>query len=299
MTNYSRSVLKSNGLHRSKNLPVKFGFSSKTVPANIVQKLSAHSLLKSVFFRISTSRTNGPRLLSRAKASTHSAFGERLHTTAHTPKQGAFPSAITVRLCAASEIPFSPPRFYIHTFPGSLWTLTIGRGKNSGKAAVSNSISNRFSSHLSTPRTNGPRSLSRAKVRTHSALLKGSHTRAHTAKQGYFGWGWYYYPRTVSHVSKTLCSRISERQTLPLWGLGQGCSRSTQRAFGTAMRLCASLFRGIAAPLGCVIFLQFGDVAVFSLCAQYFLNVRGRGGITTPGVLRMLLKLPAPACQSD
>ena len=41
------------------------------------------------------------------------------------------------------------------------------------------------------------------------------------------------------------------------------------------MRLCASLSRGVAAPLGCVIFLQFGDVAVFSLCAQYFLNVRG------------------------
>ena len=39
MTNYSRSVLKSNGPHCSKNLPVKFGFSSKTVPANIAQKL--------------------------------------------------------------------------------------------------------------------------------------------------------------------------------------------------------------------------------------------------------------------
>ena len=32
-------VLKSNGPHRSENLPVKFGFSSKSVPANIVQKL--------------------------------------------------------------------------------------------------------------------------------------------------------------------------------------------------------------------------------------------------------------------
>ena len=27
------------------------------------------------------------------------------------------------------------------------------------------------------------------KAGTHSALLKGSHTTAHTAKQGYFGWG--------------------------------------------------------------------------------------------------------------
>ena len=39
MTNYSRSVLKSNGSHRSKNLPVKFGFSLKTVSANIAKKL--------------------------------------------------------------------------------------------------------------------------------------------------------------------------------------------------------------------------------------------------------------------
>ena len=70
--------------------------------------------------------------------------------------------------------------------------------------------------------------------------------------------------------SPTSPGRVSERRTLPLWGLGQGCSQRTQRAFGTAMRLCASLFRGVAAPLGCVIRLQLGDVAVFSLCAQYF-----------------------------
>ena len=35
------SVLKSNGPHRSKNLPVKFGFSLKTVPADIAKKLPA------------------------------------------------------------------------------------------------------------------------------------------------------------------------------------------------------------------------------------------------------------------
>ena len=39
MTNYSRSVLKSNGLRHSKNSPVKFGFSPKIVPAYIVKKL--------------------------------------------------------------------------------------------------------------------------------------------------------------------------------------------------------------------------------------------------------------------
>ena len=87
----------------------------------------------------------------------------------------------------------------------------------------------------------------------YSALLKESHTTAHTAKQGRLGWGWYHYPRSVPHVLETLRGQMSERQTLPLLGLGRVYSRRTQRAFGTAMRLCASLFRGVAAPPGCVI----------------------------------------------
>ena len=60
-------------------------------------------------------------------------------------------------------------------------------------------------------------------------------------------------PSAHSARSQTSPGRVSERQTLPLWGLGRGHSRRTQRAFGTTMRLCASLFRGVAAPLGCVI----------------------------------------------
>ena len=61
----------------------------------------------------------------------------------------------------------------------------------------------------------------------------------------------------TSARSQTSPGRVSERRTLPLLGLGRVCSRKTQKAFGTAMRLCASLFRGVAAPLGCVIFFRF------------------------------------------
>ena len=168
----------------------------------------------------------------------------------------------------------------------------------SPKSYCYNAVPNRFLAHFSTSRTNGPRSLSRAKAGTHSPSPTGSHTAAYTAKQGRFRWGRYYYPRTVSHVSETLRGQGVERQTLPLLGLGRVCSRRTQKAFGAAMRLCASLLRGVAAPLGCVICLQLGDVAVFSLCAQYFLNVRGGGGITTPGVLCVLPKRRTSACQS-
>ena len=49
MTNYSRSVLKSNGLCHSKNLPVKFGFSPIDTPANIAKKLPPQRCFKPLF----------------------------------------------------------------------------------------------------------------------------------------------------------------------------------------------------------------------------------------------------------
>ena len=125
-----------------------------------------------------------------------------------------------------------------------------------------------------------------------------AHTAAHRAKQGRFGWGRYHYPRCVLHGLETLRGRVSERQTLPLWGLGQGYSRRTQKAFGTAMRLCVSLFRGIAAPLGCVIFFAFVEIGICTSGAHGFPRVRGMGGITTLSALYVLLKRRTAACQN-
>ena len=146
---------------------------------------------------------------------------------------------------------------------------------------------------------NGPHSLLRMKVGTTRLCQQDRTQRLTRRNRGCFGWGRYYYPRSVSHVSETLRGQVSERQTLPLLRLDPVCSRRTQRAFGTAMRLCASLSRGVAAPPGCVIFFASVEIGICTSGAHGFLRVRGRGGITTPGVLRMLLKLPAPACQSD
>ena len=203
MTNYSRSVLKSNGLHRPENLPVKFGFSPKSTSTNIVKKLPSQRCSKPLFIALFIFSHKRPTFAFTGESGyTHSPFGERSHTAACTPKQGAFRMGVVSLLSERSAR--SP------TSPG----------------------------------------------------------------------------------------RVSERQTLPLLGLGRVYARRTQKACGTAMRLCASLSRGVAAPLGCVICLQLGDVAVFSLCAQYFLNVRGGGGITTLGALCVLLKRWTAACQS-
>ena len=183
-------VLKSNGLRHSKNLPVKFGFSSKSVPANIAKKLPSQRCSQPLFN-----------------------FSHKRLTFAFTGESG--------------------------------YTLGFQR----------------------------------------KIAHKGTH-----GETGAFRTGPLSLPSTRTAHSRTSPGRVSERRTLPLLGLGRVCFRRTQKAFGTAMRLCASLFRGVAAPLGCVICLQLGDVAVFSLCAQYFLNVRGGGGITTLGAFHTVRK---------
>ena len=90
--------------------------------------------------------------------------------------------------------------------------------------------------------------------RVHTCLRQQDRTQRLTRRNtGRFGWGRCHYPRSVLRGSETLWGRVSERQPLPLSGLGRVRFRRVQRACGTAMRSCASLSRGVAAPLGCVI----------------------------------------------
>ena len=126
---------------------------------------------------------------------------------------------------------------------------------------------------------NGPHSLLRMKVGTHSPLPTGSHTAAYTPKQGAFRMGVVSLLSERSARSPTSPGRVSERQVLPLLGLGRGCSQRTQKAFGTAMRLCASLFRGVAAPLGCVIFSVSVEIAVCMPCSRYFFRFSRRSSL--------------------
>ena len=64
------------------------------------------------------------------------------------------------------------------------------------------------------------------------------------------------------------------------------------------MRLCASLFRGAAAPLGCVILFLLSKLWLVCHALRVFPRVRDMGGITTLGVLYVLLKRRMAACKS-
>ena len=84
-------MLKSNGLHRSKNLPVKFGFSPRTVPANIVKKLPLQRCFKPFLIPLFNFSHKWHTFDFVGKSGyTHSSFGERSHTAAYTAKQVAF-----------------------------------------------------------------------------------------------------------------------------------------------------------------------------------------------------------------
>ena len=160
-------VIFSNGLRHSKNLPVKFGFSLKTVSANIAKKLPSQRWPQPLFIPLFN-------------------FSHKWPTFAFAGESG--------------------------------YTLAFRR----------------------------------------KIAHKGTHGETGGISDGVVS-----LPSERSARSQTSPARVSERQTLPLLGLGRRRSRRTQKAFGTAMRLCASLFRGVAAPPGCVICLQLGDVAVF------------------------------------
>ena len=202
MTNYSRSVLKSNGLHRLKIRLKKFSFSLKIVPAYIFKKLPSQCWPKPLFIAFFN-------------------FSHKRPTFAFTSESG----------------------------------YTLGFRKR--------------------------------------IAHKGLHGETRAFRTGALS-----LPSTRAARSRTSPGRVSERQTLPLLSLGRRCSRRTQRAFGTATRLCASLSRGVAAPLGCVIFFAFVEIGICTSGAHGFPRVRGMGGITTLGALCVLLKYRTAACQS-
>ena len=194
MTNYSRSVLKSNGLPRPKIRLKKFGFSLKAVPANIVQKLPSQRWPQPLFIPLFN-------------------FSHKWPTFAFTSESG--------------------------------YTLAF------------------------------------AQRIAHSGL----HAETRVFQMGVVS-----LPSDRSARSQTSPGRVSERHTLPLLGLGRGCSQRTQGASGQRCAYARRCSEGVAAPLGCVICLQLADVAVFSLCAQDLLNVRGGGGITTLGAFHTVRK---------
>ena len=83
-------VLKSNGLHHSKNLPVKFGFSPKTVPADIAKKLPSQRCSKSLFIAFFNFSHKWPTFAFTGESGYSLAFANRTAHNGPHVETGAF-----------------------------------------------------------------------------------------------------------------------------------------------------------------------------------------------------------------
>ena len=82
-------VLKSNGSHRSKNLPVKFGFSLKTVSANIAKKLPSQRWPQPLFIPLFNFSHKWPTFAFAGESGYTLAFRRRIaHNGTHGETRG-------------------------------------------------------------------------------------------------------------------------------------------------------------------------------------------------------------------
>ena len=108
---------------------------------------------------------------------------------------------------------------------------------------------------FNTSGTNASHLLPLTKVGTRSAFGEGSHTRAHTPKQGAFRVGRYHYPRHELHVHEHPRAGCQNGKLCRFWvlvgGTPEGHREPAEQRCAYARRCSA----GVAAPLGCATFL--------------------------------------------
>ena len=180
------SVLKSNGPHRSKNLPVKFGFTLKTVSANIAKKLPSQRWPQPLFIPLFN-------------------FSHKWLTFAFTGESG--------------------------------YTLGFRR--------------------------------------------KIAHSGSHDETGGVLGGGGI----TTLGAFRTFTNIPGpgiRTAYFAAFGSWSGVLSKNAESLGTAMRLCASLSQGVAAPLGCVIFSVSVEIAACMPCAQGLSVCARRGVVSLP-----------------
>ena len=84
-------------------------------------------------------------------------------------------------------------------------------------------------------------------------------------------------PSTRTARSRTSPGRVSERQTLPLWDLGQEVlSKNAESLRDSDALMRVAVPKASQSRWAALLCLQFGDVAVFSLCAQGFPHMQKR-----------------------
>ena len=169
MTNYSRSVLKSNGLRHLKNLPVKFGFSLKTVPANTAQKLPSQRCPQPLLIPFFNFSHKWPTFAFTGESGYTLAFANRIAHSGLHAETGAFRTGALLLPSDRSA------RFGNPAWPGGRTANFAAFGSWSGVLSK-NAESLRDSDALmrvAVPRRRGPAGLRCPVAAAHSARFSG------------------------------------------------------------------------------------------------------------------------------
>ena len=117
----------------------------------------------------------------------------------------------------------------------------------------------------------------------HTRLSEKDRTQRHTRrKRGRFGWGAIITLGAFHTFRKPCVARCQNGKLCRFWVLIR-CAPEERRE--PSEQRCAYARRCSEAPRprwAALLCLQFGDVAVFSLCVQYFLNVQGGRALSLP-----------------
>ena len=152
---------------------------------------------------------------------------------------------------------------------------------------------------FNTSGANGPRSLSRVKAGTRSALGERSHTAAYTAKHGAFWMGVVSLPsERFARFGNPARPGIRTANFAAFWPWSGVFPKNAEslRDSDALMRVAVPRRRG---PAGLRDLFRFcRSCGLYALRSGPFRVCEARGGITTPGVLRVLPKRWMAACKS-
>ena len=231
-------MLKSNGLPRPKIRLKKFGFSLKTVPATIAKKLPPQCCSKPLFIAFFNVSHKRPTFAFMGESEYTLGFQRRIAHEGTHGETGASPPSATAWSCATSEITL----YAVFVTPDSaalLYTY-ISRFSENPHHQQQLYLRPSFIPIFNFSHKRPTFAFTGESGYTLGSPRKIAHNGPH-GETGAFRTGPLSLPSTRTARSPTSPGRVSERQTLPLLGLGRVCSQRTQKAFGTAMRLCASL----------------------------------------------------------
>jgi len=159
-------------------------------------------------------------------------------------------------------------------------------------------VSSTLSTRSSTPPAQTPHVRFHRRKRVRIRLCQQDRTQRLTRRnRGRFGRGWYHYSQSVPHVHQHPRAGYQNGKFCRFWVLVGDAPEERRKPSEQRCAYARRCSEGVAAPLGCVIFFRFcRNCGLYALRSGPFRVCEARGGITTLGVLCVLLKLPAPAC---